>query len=500
MQNSPTEQITLRLSEIKHVLNLDKPLYNAMRITLRRRGILPPAQGKDGVVFSPEAISSIGNYLASKGKNDCQKQLLTWFINKKREWLKNKEELKKSKESNEPETSTSSLIVYRQFMEYLGFREGTHQYSTLIHKLKKEGLSKTYGIKGKYLCYIKPTERFFEIAAQYLNVSPKKVAEVVERISNSETIELIDFLTRIGAMPYYKQVYNHLRRKKAIIKGKHVRIKKEAINYIKEFLAKKKCPAAERITEIVPKIPAPSQDTPKPKKESSHSELTQMDRLVDIAFRKEKIVIRKILLTEIRQYNPISLLSFPGMTWFFERDLIALTGDEKINQIVGLERDKKVYEYMVLNQPPEKSYIHTFNTTDHKFVKNPPNYIKPFNFVWLDYMGAFSFRKLETFEQLLKNKLLTLPATVALTFQAGLEYSDILHYYKKVTRMKPAAKGRKPDWKIIRLTALPMIYAQTANKYGVSCFKVIEREYVEPVKMCHHAPMVLLVLRLENKY
>jgi len=51
MQNSPTEQITLRLSEIKHVLNLDKPLYNAMRITLRRRGILPPAQGKDGVVF-----------------------------------------------------------------------------------------------------------------------------------------------------------------------------------------------------------------------------------------------------------------------------------------------------------------------------------------------------------------------------------------------------------------------------------------------------------------
>ncbi|CAD7775638.1 hypothetical protein DMNBHIDG_01161 [Candidatus Methanoperedenaceae archaeon GB37] len=107
---------------------------------------------------------------------------------------------------------------------------------------------------------------------------------------------------------------------------------------------------------------------------------------------------------------------------------------------------------------------------------------------------------LRTFEQLLKNKLLTLPATVALTFQAGLEYSDILHYYKKVTRMKPAAKGRKPDWKIIRLTALPMIYAQTANKYGVSCFKVIEREYVEPVKMCHHAPMVLLVLRLENKY
>ena len=165
-----------------------------------------------------------------------------------------------------------------------------------------------------------------------------------------------------------------------------------------------------------------------------------------------------------------------------------------------LKEIKKVYEYMVLNQPPEKPYIHTFNTTDHEFAKNPPNYIKPFNFVWLDYMGAFSFRKLETFEQLLKNKLLTLPATVALTFQAGLEYSDILDYYKKVTRMKPAAKGRKPDWRMIRLTALPMIYSRAANKYGVSCYKVIEREYVEPVKMCHHAPMVLLVLRLENKY
>ena len=497
MQNSPTEQITLRLSEIKHVLNLNKSLYNAMRITLRRRGILPPAQGKDGVVFSPEAISSIGNYLASKGKNDCQKQLLTWFINKKRKWLKNKEELKKSKESNEPETSTSSLIMYRQFMEYLGFREGTRQYSTLIHKLKKEGLSKTYGIKGKYLCYINPTERFFEIAAQYLNVSPKKVAEVVERISNSETIELIDFLTRIGAMPYYKQVYNHLRRKNAIIKGKHVRIKKEAINYIKEFLAQKKCPAAEQITEAIPQTPATSQEGTRSK--ASHSELTQMERLVDIAFRKEKIIIRKILLSEARQHNPISLLSFPGMTWFFERDLIALAG-ENISQIVGLERDKRVYEFMVLNKPPEKSYIHTFNTTDHEFAKNPPNYIKPFNFVWLDYMGAFSWKKLETFEDLLKNKLFCLPATLALTFQAGLEYEDVLEYYKKLTGMKPAGKGRKPDWKIIRLTALPMIYAQTANKYGVSCFKVIEREYVEPVKMCHHAPMVLLVLKLENKY
>jgi len=485
------KELTFELYEIKDALNLDDSSYIKLRTELRKKGVLAPPQVGRRAVFGKEAIPAIKDYLDSKDKRLGEK-FIVWFLIKKKEWYKKQEAVKKIKKID-------SQIMFRQFMEQFGLNKKAPQYLTLAKKLKKEGLIKSYGIKGMYLLYVNPTERFFEITAQYLNVSPKKVAEVVERISNSETIELIDFLTRIGAMPYYKQVYNHLRRKNAIIKGKHVRIKREAINYIKEFLAKKKCPAVERITEIVPKIPAPSQDTPKPKKESSHSELTQIDRLVDIAFRKEKIVIRKILLSEARQHNPISLLSFPGMTWFFERDLIALAG-ENISQIVGLERDRRVYEFMVLNKPPEKSYIHTFNTTDHEFAKNPPNYIKPFNFVWLDYMGAFSFRKLETFEDLLKNRVFCLPATIALTFQAGLEYADVLEYYKKLTGMKPAGKGRKPDWKIIRLTALPMIYAQTANKYGVSCFKVIEREYVEPVKMCHHAPMVLLVLRLENKY
>ncbi|CAD7774307.1 hypothetical protein BLFGPEAP_01091 [Candidatus Methanoperedenaceae archaeon GB50] len=483
------KELTFELYEIKDALNLDDSSYIKLRTELRKKGVLAPPQVGRRAVFGKEAIPAIKDYLDSKDKRLGEK-FIVWFLTKRKKWVKSQEEIKNLKVD-------SSQVVFRQVMEQLGVDKETREYRSLLEKLKGEGIAKVYGIIGKQITYINPTERFFEIVSQYLNVSPKKVAEAVERIENSNEVELLDYMTRIGAMPYYKHVYNYLRGRNAVIKGKYVKIKKEAIAYIKEYLTKKKSPATERITEAIPQTSATSQEGTRPK--ASHSELTQMERLVDIAFRKEKIIIRKILLSEARQHNPISLLSFPGMTWFFERDLIALAG-ENISQIVGLERDKRVYEFMVLNKPPEKSYIHTFNTTDHEFAKNPPNYIKPFNFVWLDYMGAFSFRKLETFEQLLKNKLLTLPATAALTFQAGLEYSDILDYYKKVTRMKPAAKGRKPDWKIIRLTALPMIYAQTANKYGVSCFKVIEREYVEPVKMCHHAPMVLLVLRLENKY
>ena len=483
------KELTFELYEIKDALNLDDSSYIKLRTELRKKGVLAPPQVGRRAVFGKEAIPAIKDYLDSKDKRLGEK-FIVWFLTKRKKWVKSQEEIKNLKVD-------SRQVVFRQVMEQLGVDKETREYRSLLEKLKGKGIAKVYGIIGKQITYINPTERFFEIVSQYLNVSPKKVAEAVERIENSNEVELLDYMTRIGAMPYYKHVYNYLRGRNAVIKGKYVKIKKEAIAYIKEYLTKKKFPAAERITEAIPQTPATSQEGTRSK--ASHSELTQMERLVDIAFRKEKIIIRKILLSEARQHNPISLLSFPGMTWFFERDLIALAG-ENISQIVGLERDKRVYEFMVLNKPPEKSYIHTFNTTDHEFAKNPPNYIKPFNFVWLDYMGAFSWKKLETFEQLLKNKLLTLPATVALTFQAGLEYSDILDYYKKVTRMKPAAKGRKPDWKMIRLTALPMIYAQTASKYGVSCFKVIEREYVEPVKMCHHAPMVLLVLRLENKY
>ncbi|AMM40742.1 hypothetical protein HS1_000938 [Candidatus Desulfofervidus auxilii] len=483
------KELTFELYEIKDALNLDDSSYIKLRTELRKKGVLAPPQVGRRAVFGKEAIPAIKDYLDSKDKRLGEK-FIVWFLTKRKKWVKSQEEIKNLKVD-------SSQVVFRQVMEQLGVDKETREYRSLLEKLKGEGIAKVYGIIGKQITYINPTERFFEIVSQYLNVSPKKVAEAVERIENSNEVELLDYMTRIGAMPYYKHVYNYLRGRNAVIKGKYVKIKKEAIAYIKEYLTKKKSPATERITEAIPQTSATSQEGTRPK--ASHSELTQMERLVDIAFRKEKIIIRKILLSEARQHNPISLLSFPGMTWFFERDLIALAG-ENISQIVGLERDKRVYEFMVLNKPPEKSYIHTFNTTDHEFAKNPPNYIKPFNFVWLDYMGAFSWKKLETFEDLLKNRLFCLPATLALTFQAGLEYSDVLDYYKKVTRMKPAAKGRKPDWKMIRLTALPMIYAQTASKYGVSCYKVIEREYVEPVKMCHHAPMVLLVLRLENKY
>ena len=483
------KELTFELYEIKDALNLDDSSYIKLRTELRKKGVLAPPQVGRRAVFGKEAIPAIKDYLDSKDKRLGEK-FIVWFLTKRKKWVKSQEEIKNLKVD-------SSQVVFRQVMEQLGVDKETREYRGLLEKLKGKGIAKVYGIIGKQITYIIPTERFFEIVSQYLNVSPKKVAEAVERIENSNEVELLDYMTRIGAMPYYKHVYNYLRGRNAVIKGKYVKIKKKAIAYIKEYLTKKKSPAAERITEAIPQTPATSQEGTRPK--ASHSELTQMERLVDIAFRKEKIIIRKILLSEARQHNPISLLSFPGMTWFFERDLIALAG-ENISQIVGLERDKRVYEFMVLNKPPEKSYIHTFNTTDHEFAKNPPNYIKPFNFVWLDYMGAFSWKKLETFEDLLKNRLFCLPATIALTFQAGLEYADVLEYYKKLTGMKPAGKGRKPDWRIIRLTALPMIYSRAANKYGVSCYKVIEREYVEPVKMCHHAPMVLLVLRLENKY
>ena len=484
------KEFTLELYQIKDVLNLDDSSYIKLRTELRKKGVLAPPKPGKRAIFGKEAIPAIQDYLNSRDEELGQKFIL-WFITKKKEWLKNQEEMKNIK------TVDGKQVVFRQVMERLGIASETREYQGLLEKLKGEGIAKTYGIIGKQVTYVNPTVRFFEIVSQHLNVSPKRVAKVIEQIENSNEIELLDYMTRIGAMPHYKGVYNCLRAKGMVIKGKYVRIKKEAIAYIKEYLARKKSPAAERITEAIPKTPATSQEEAKPK--ASHSELTQMERLVDIAFRKEKIIIRKLLLSEARQHNPISLLSFPGMTWFFERDLIALAG-ENISQIVGLERDKRVYEFMVLNKPPERPYIYTFNTTDHQFAKNPPDNIKPFNFVWLDYMGAFSWKKLETFEDLLKNRLFCLPATLALTFQAGLEYEDVLDHYKKLTGMKPAGKGRKPDWRMIRLTALPMIYSRAANKYGISCYKVIEREYVEPVKMCHHAPMVLLVFRLENKY
>ncbi|CAD7775632.1 hypothetical protein DMNBHIDG_01160 [Candidatus Methanoperedenaceae archaeon GB37] len=96
----------------------------------------------------------------------------------------------------------------------------------LLEKLKGEGIAKVYGIIGKQITYINPTERFFEIVSQYLNVSPKKVAEAVERIENSNEVELLDYMTRIGAMPYYKHVYNYLRGRNAVIKGKYVKNQK----------------------------------------------------------------------------------------------------------------------------------------------------------------------------------------------------------------------------------------------------------------------------------
>jgi len=62
---------------------------------------------------------------------------------------------------------------------------------------------------------------------------------------------------------------------------------------------------------------------------------------------------------------------------------------------------------------------------------------------------------------------------------------------------RPSGKtqGEKPLYSF-----LPIIDSRMAGKDGVSCYKVIEREYIEPIKMCQNAPMVLLVLRVERKY
>ena len=172
------KEFTPELYEIKDALGLDDSSYIKLRTELRKKGMLARPKPGKRAIFGNEAIPVIQEYLNKKDKKLGQK-FIVWFITKKKKWLKSQEEIKKIK------TLDGRQVVFRQVMEELGVGKETGKYRGLLEKLKGEGIAKVYGIIGKQIAYVNPTGRFFEIVSQYLNVSPKRVAEAVEQIENS---------------------------------------------------------------------------------------------------------------------------------------------------------------------------------------------------------------------------------------------------------------------------------------------------------------------------
>jgi len=374
--------------------------------------------------------------------------------------------------------------------------------SRAYRTLKEKGVLRPAHI----LPYVIINEVSLKILSHYSRKASVQIEQAVQKYKeeSEKAPFLLDLIVRIGAEKYYRTIYNHLRRKNAVIKGKLVRLKKDSLPLLQSYLKKKDSEAAQRLSDIykeLPSIPPDATQNTKERYKKATSDIAYMEKVVDLSFRQEKVLVRKLVIDLATKHNPISLLCFPGPAWFFERDLIIETVSRiRISQIVALEKNRDIYEFMLLNQPPAVCPIKAYRITDYEFAKNPPADIEPFNVVWLDYMGPFDFKKLSTFKFMLENKMVKLPATIVFTFQAGNESEEVLKYYMKNSSINPKRQGSRFSYKALRLDALPRIYVRAAAQYGIHAYKVIIKEYIEPIKDCHHVPMVLVALRLEQLY
>ncbi|MGO9014451.1 MAG: hypothetical protein ACLQF0_05680 [Dissulfurispiraceae bacterium] len=215
----------------------------------------------------------------------------------------------------------------------------------------------------------------------------------------------------------------------------------------------------------------------------------------DLALRKEKFRIRRSLLDLIKaELLPatVSALTMPGSAWILERDILSVS---PCGSVVGLEEQKDVIENAELNVPDFTGRCSFIHTTDKAYFSVGRGV--EFNFIWLDYMGAFSENRLHVYEDMLKNGFVQDHTLVALTFQKGRESGATKDVYKKFGKPKASGSGKLTH---LRKLAIPNEYCKISSKYGYEFTVLNMEEYQEQIPGKQHtSPMFILVFRLQKK-
>ncbi len=207
--------------------------------------------------------------------------------------------------------------------------------------------------------------------------------------------------------------------------------------------------------------------------------------VINLSYRLEKFKIRKYLLSIAKQFDAIKAVTLPGTEWIFERDLLIIAKNLKIT-LIGLENDHAVYTYSKQNMP-EHPAIWFLNISDMEFFSKPRNInIPKLNFIWLDYMGPFTIKRLQILQKAIENNYIDDTCVMAFTFLAGRENSDVLSIYRQYSE----------NYKEARTIAVPLLYKDIAEKHGFKAEILKSELYKEPMGEIHTAPMLFVALKL----
>jgi hypothetical protein len=215
----------------------------------------------------------------------------------------------------------------------------------------------------------------------------------------------------------------------------------------------------------------------------TNSVLTQS--VVNLSYRLEKFRIRKWIVETASDLREIYCLTLPGTEWLMERDLLLKYGP-RVKLITALEKDAGVYEYSRNNLPVAGNIEFLLQSVEEFFSSRAKH---SYNLIWLDYMGPFSFNRVETFKTALQNGYLKSRSVVCFTFLNGREHSEVLKFYSKFGGENYTAQ---------RLKAIPKAFEEVGAKYGFTAQVLKTESYCEHHKGCTKAPMVFIAMKFEK--
>lgn len=208
--------------------------------------------------------------------------------------------------------------------------------------------------------------------------------------------------------------------------------------------------------------------------------------IMDLSYRVKKMEIRKKLLRLTQaHFNRLKAITFPGIEWQFEKDLLL---SRKCDLLIALEQDSEIYNLSQMNMPVEIPQLQFLNVKDSDFFTKE-NFKKygSFNFIWLDYMCPFSEKVLESIKNLFKHNFIQNGGIVALTFVKSFDAS-MYHLYRKVDNNYN--KYYKPE----RTKIIPKLINQKISDFNYTVEVIDGENYTEPQRKAA-MPMVFIILK-----
>jgi hypothetical protein len=201
----------------------------------------------------------------------------------------------------------------------------------------------------------------------------------------------------------------------------------------------------------------------------------------------------------------ISVLSFPGPDWLWEKGLCDAFNRRSF-KFTGIEREPKIWRKLEQGAAvsPEKFKMHDKPCSFVEFANTRNARNKPFDLVYLDWMGTWSNDKKQDLEQLLAKKMLAPGGLLAMTLslrrgnpRTNEELHDLSHdlplaFYD--------ARGRDKYVSNIKVRGIPHWVQQRANEeYGVELRPLLASVYYSVTGLSDQVQPQLQLLFLREK-